>query len=51
MAQCNTAGNPHFFSAKEIAFVWVGNSLDTAEANTLYNIIQNYQTALSRQVN
>jgi hypothetical protein len=50
MAQSNTAGNPDFFSTKQIAFVWVGDSLSTTEADNLYNIIQTYQTALSRQV-
>jgi hypothetical protein len=50
MSQSNTPGNPQFFSTKQIAFVWVGDSLDTDEANTLYNIIQTYQTALSRNV-
>jgi surface protein len=50
MAQTDTLGNPSLYSTKQIAFVWVGDSLDTDEANTLYNIIQTYQTALSRNV-
>jgi hypothetical protein len=50
MAQSNTAGNPQFYSTKQIAFVWVGDSLSTTEADTLYNIIQTYQTSLGRNV-
>jgi hypothetical protein len=50
MAQSNTAGSPQNFSTKQIAFVWVGDSLSTTEADDLYNIIQTYQTALARQL-
>lgn len=50
MAQCNTSGNPSLYSTRQIAFVWVGDALSTTEADTLYNIIQTYQTALARQL-
>jgi hypothetical protein len=50
MAQSNTSGNPSLYSTRQIAFVWVGDALSTTEADTLYNIIQTYQTALARQL-
>ena len=50
MAQSNTGGTPHLYSNKQIAFVWVGDSLSTTEADNLYNIIQTYQTSLGRNV-
>jgi alpha-tubulin suppressor-like RCC1 family protein len=50
MAQSNTAGNPSLYSTKRVAFVWVGDSLSTTEADNLYTIIQTYQTSLSRHV-
>jgi hypothetical protein len=50
MAQSNTAGNPSLYSTKRIAFVWIGDSLSTTEADALYNIIQTYQTSLGRNV-
>lgn len=50
MAQSNTSGNPSLYSTRQIAFVWIGDALSTTEADTLYNIIQAYQTALSRQL-
>jgi hypothetical protein len=50
MAQSNTGGTPHLYSNKQIAFVWVGDSLSTTEADNLYTIIQTYQTSLGRNV-
>ena len=50
MAQCNTSGNPSLYSTRQIAFVWVGDSLSTTEADNLYTIIQTYQTSLGRNV-
>ena len=50
MAQCNAAGSPSLYSTRQIAFVWIGDSLSTTDADNLYNIIQTYQTSLGRNV-
>jgi hypothetical protein len=39
-----------FFSNKQYAFASIGAGLTSNEVSTLYTIIQNYQTDLSRQV-
>lgn len=39
-----------FYTNKECAFVSIGSGLTDAEATTLYNIVQTYQTTLGRQV-
>lgn len=46
----NLDGVATSFSNKEFAFVWLGASLSTSEASTLYTIIQDFQTTLSRNV-
>jgi len=38
------------FDNKECAFASIGSGLSDAEASTLYTLIQNFQTSLSRQV-
>jgi hypothetical protein len=39
-----------FYSARNLAFAFIGNSLTTTEQANLYTAIQTYQTTLSRQV-
>lgn len=39
------------FSDKETSFVSIGDGLTDTEAANLYNIVENYQTILNRQVN
>jgi hypothetical protein len=39
-----------FYSTRELAFVTMGDGLTDTEITTLYNLIQAYQTQLSRQV-
>jgi hypothetical protein len=46
----NGAGSPTLYSTRQIAFIWIGDALTTAEADILYNLIQTYQTALGRQM-
>lgn len=45
-----SAETPSSYSNKECAFATIGDGLTDAESSTLYTIIQNYQTILSRQV-
>jgi hypothetical protein len=46
----NDDGSANFLSTREIAFVWLGGTLTTGQASTLYTLIQAYQTTLSRQL-
>ena len=47
----NQTGGPFNFSNKEEAFAFIGNSsLTDIDALNLYNIVQQYQTILNRQV-
>lgn len=39
-----------FFSQMQLAFATIGSGLSSTEANNLYNIIQYFQTSLSRNV-
>lgn len=41
---------PSFFSDKQYAFFTMGDGLTNSECNTLYTIVQTFQTTLSRQV-
>lgn len=50
MAQNNGDGSASVHSARQIAFIWVGDALTDAESGNLYTIIQRYQTALSRNL-
>ena len=50
MSAGNTATGAQFFSNNEVAFASIGDGLTDAEALTYYNIIQAYQTTLSRQI-
>lgn len=43
-------GSPVLYSTKEYAFASIGIHMDDTEANNFYNIIQNFQTSLSRNV-
>jgi hypothetical protein len=46
----NTTGGATYFSAKQTAFSTIGDGLTDTEATALNSRIQNFQTALSRQV-
>jgi hypothetical protein len=46
----NSDGTINDWFSRRIAFVFFGNNLSSAEMITFYNAIQNYQTALGRQV-
>lgn len=46
----NANGTTLYFSTKQCAFATIGDGLTDAEALILYNLIQAYQTTLSRQV-
>jgi hypothetical protein len=46
----NSLGAAAFYTNRECAFATIGEGLSDSEASTLYTIIQNYQTILSRQV-
>ena len=46
----NNNGTPDFFSGRQSAFGWISDGLTTAQASTLYTIVQTYQTTLSRNV-
>lgn len=50
MAQNNGDGSASVHSARQIAFIWVGDALTDTESGNLYTIIQRYQTALSRNL-
>lgn len=43
-------GGGGFFSQMQLAFATIGSGLSSTEANNLYNIIQDFQTSLSRNV-
>jgi hypothetical protein len=44
------SGTPNQYDNKECAFASIGSGLSDAEAATLYTLIQNFQTSLSRNV-
>lgn len=44
------SGNTFYYSTNQIAFSSIGDGLTDAEALSFYNIVQNFQTTLSRQV-
>lgn len=46
----NNAGAPDQYTDRQFAFATIGNGLTDAEAALLYQLIQQYQTDLSRQV-
>jgi hypothetical protein len=47
----NIAGAPSFaYSSKNMSFSSIGSSLTDAESTTFYNLVQAFQTSLSRQV-
>lgn len=46
----NRPGSPAFFTNRECAFASIGFGLTAAQSLTLYNIVQAFQTTLSRQV-
>jgi len=46
----NQSGTAVNFSAKQLAFATIGDSLSASESTDFYNIVQAYQTALSRNV-
>lgn len=46
----NRSPLPISYSTKRIQFATIGASLNSTEANTMYGIVQTYQTALSRNV-
>lgn len=51
LSTLNQNGSPAYgFSARQISFATIGNGFSDAEALILYNLIQQYQTDLSRQV-
>jgi hypothetical protein len=44
------SGTPNLYDNKQCAFSTIGDGLTDAQALNLYNIVQTFQTALSRQV-
>jgi hypothetical protein len=46
----NFQGSATAYSRRELAFSHIGAGLTDSEVSTLYTIVQNYQTALSRNV-
>lgn len=46
----NKDGSPLFYSTKECAFASIGNGLTDSEATIFYNLVQNMQTSLTRNV-
>jgi len=50
LLNARNAAGAQLFSNKECAFATIGDGLTDAEAVSLYNIVQNFQTTLSRQV-
>ena len=46
----HTFNGPYLFSNRQCAFASIGSGLTDAEALTFYNLVQAFQTALSRQV-
>lgn len=46
MAQ-NNGGSPSFFSDRQIAFIWIGDSLTTTEAQNLNTAVSNYISNLT----
>ena len=46
----NTNNPTDFYSARNLSFAFIGNSLTTTEHANLYTAIQAYQTTLSRNV-
>jgi hypothetical protein len=46
----NNAGSTASYSTRQLAFMHIGAGLSVAEVSTFYTIVQNYQTALSRNV-
>lgn len=46
----NYGGTANFFDYKQCAFATIGDGLTDAEAVALYTIVQQFQTALNRQV-
>lgn len=46
----NAGGNNSLFTNRQCAFASIGNGFSDAEAVTFYNLVQAYQTALSRNV-
>jgi hypothetical protein len=50
LSALNNAGTAANFSTKQIAFASIGDGLSASESSDFYNIVQNYQTALSRNV-
>ena len=49
LASLNIGGGS-LFSSREQAFASIGFSLTNSEATTFYNLVQAFQTSLSRQV-
>lgn len=47
----NFSGTPLQFTDKNCAFASIGKKLSDSEIITFYNIIENYQTILNRQIN
>jgi hypothetical protein len=46
----NNAGSAASYSTRELAWMHAGYGLSSSQVSTLYTIVQNYQTALSRNV-
>ena len=46
----NNSGGSNYYSNRETAFASIGDGLTDAEASSLYDAVQAYQTALGRQV-
>jgi hypothetical protein len=49
ISACNFFNSPGSYSGRAWALASIGLGLDSSEASTLYTIVQDYQTALSRQ--
>lgn len=50
IAARNESGTPLYFSTKQCAFASIGDGLTDVDALNFYNIVQQYQTNLGRQV-
>ncbi len=46
----NDDGSSIYHSSRQIAFAWLGSTLSTSQASTLYTIINTFQTSLGRNV-
>lgn len=46
----NTGGTPNYYTGNQFSFAFISDQIGTANATALYTIVQDFQTALGRQV-